>query len=108
MSATWLVAAVLAVSGGGLAFPPICSEAQASETAITCVNPASGATWQIKIDYDKSTVDSSSARITDTAVSWRAMDGGNYMLDRKSGELTAIIASSTGGYFLHDRCALGK
>jgi hypothetical protein len=108
MSPSWLLAAAIAVLGPGLALPAIYSEAQANETAITCVNPASGATWQIRIDYDKSTVDSSSARITDTAVSWRATDGGNYMLDRKSGELTAIIASSTGGYFLHDRCALGK
>src|SRR5271155_5111704 len=102
MSAIWLLAAAIAVSGAGMVLPVICSEAEASETAVTCVNPASGATWQIRIDYDKSTVDSSSASITDTAVSWRATDGGNYTLDRKSGELTAIIASSTGGYFLHD------
>jgi hypothetical protein len=33
-------------------------------------------------------------------------DGWNYTLDRKSGNLTVIIASSTGGNFLYDRCKL--
>jgi len=83
------------------------AEAQRGETAITCTNPASGATWQIKIDYDRSTVDSNPARISDTEISWRdATDGGNYKLDRKSGKLTVILASATGGNFLYDRCKL--
>jgi hypothetical protein len=77
------------------------------ETSITCVNPASGASWQVKIDYDRSTADSYPARISETQVSWRdKTDGGNYTLDRKSGELTVVVASSTGGYFLHHRCKL--
>ena len=81
--------------------------AERGETAITCTNPASGASWQIKVDYDRSTVDSNPARIRDTMISWHdATDGGNYTLDRKSGNLTVIVASSTGGYFLHDRCRL--
>ena len=76
-------------------------------TAITCVNPASGATWQISIDYDRATVDSNPADVSDAAISWRdTKDGWNYTLDRKSGELTVVVASSTGGYFLHDRCRL--
>jgi hypothetical protein len=81
--------------------------ARHGKTAITCTNPASGATWQIRIDYDRRTVDSYPASITDTTISWHDdSDGGNYTLDRKTGELTVVIASSTGGYFLHDRCTL--
>jgi hypothetical protein len=77
------------------------------DTAMTCTNPSSGASWQIKIDYDRSTVDSNPARIRDADISWRdAKDGGNYTLDRKSGNLTVVVASSTGGYFLYDRCRL--
>jgi hypothetical protein len=82
-------------------------EAQHGETAITCTNPVSGASWQIRIDYDRGTVDSNPARIGDAKISWHdAADGGNYTLDRKSGNLTVIVASSTGGYFLYHRCRL--
>jgi hypothetical protein len=87
--------------------PAVSGEASRGETAITCTNPASGATWQIRINYDQSTVDSNPARITDSKISWHdAADGGNYTLDRKSGSLTVIVASSTGGFFLYDRCRL--
>lgn len=83
--------------------------AQNGEHAITCTNPASGATWQIKVDYDRKTVDASPARIDDGEIRWRdPSDGGNYTLDRKSGNLTVVIASSTGGYFLHDVCKLNQ
>jgi hypothetical protein len=74
---------------------------------ITCTNPASGATWQINVDYDKATVDANAARLSDTEIAWRdGKDGANYTLDLRSGELTVIVASSTGGYFLHDHCRL--
>jgi len=77
------------------------------ETAITCTNPVSGTSWQIRVDYDRGTVDSYPARIGDAKISWHdAADGGNYTLDRKSGNLTVVVASSTGGYFLYDRCKL--
>jgi len=77
------------------------------ETAVTCTNPASGARWQIKIDYERRTVDANPARIDEARIAWHDVkDGGNYTLDRKSGELTVVVASSTGGYFLHDRCRL--
>ena len=70
-----------------------------------CTNLASGANWQIRIDYEKSTVDSNPARISSTTISWHDRTaGGNYTLDRKSGNLTVIVASSTGGYFIYDRC----
>ncbi len=85
----------------------LASSARSGEIAVTCTNPYSGASWQIAIDYDRKTVDSNPARISDTEISWRdAKDGWNYALDRKSGKLTVILASATGGNFLHDRCRL--
>jgi hypothetical protein len=101
------LAAATAALAAGLAVVAIAAEAQPSVAAITCTNPASGASWLISIDYDKSTVDSNPARISDAKISWRsAQDLGNYTLDRKSGDLTVIVASSTGGYFLYDHCRL--
>jgi len=81
--------------------------ARAADSAITCTNPASGTQWQIRINYERSTVDSYPARISDSNITWHdASDGANYTLDRKSGNLTVVVASSTGGYFLNDRCKL--
>jgi hypothetical protein len=79
--------------------------ADAPESIFNCTNLASGAGWQIKINFQASTVDSNPARISSTKISWRdANDGGSYTLDRSTGNLTVVIASSTGGYFIHDRC----
>lgn len=81
--------------------------AAASETAITCTNPASGATWQIKVDYANSTVDTNAASISDSKISWHdGKENGNYTLDRKTGTLIFTGPSSTGGYFISDRCSL--
>lgn len=102
------VAAATAAMAVGIAVPAISGEAPNGQSAITCTNPASGASWQIRIDYDRSTVDSSPARISDAEISWRDVNGWNYRLDRKSGELTVVLASATGGNFLHDRCKLEK
>ena len=67
----------------------------------------SGTAWQIRIDYGKATVDANPARITQGAISWfDPKDFGNYTLDRKSGDLTTSVASSTGGYFRRARCNL--
>ena len=83
--------------------------AQEKETAVTCTNPVSGASWQITIDYRKATVDSYPAKVMQAEISWfDPKDGGNYTLDLSSGDLTAIVASSTGGYFRHARCSLEK
>jgi hypothetical protein len=98
---------VFALGAMGLALAGSALAAPSGQTAITCTNPASGTQWQIKVDYDHSTVDSNPARISDGNISWHdPSDGGNYTLDRRSGNLTVIVASSTGGYFLHDRCKL--
>jgi hypothetical protein len=102
---TWILVAELTALTVATAVSAV--EAQQGATAITCTNPVSGTSWQIKIDYDRRTVDSNPARIGDATISWHdAMDGGNYTLDRKSGNLTVIIASATGGNFLYDHCRL--
>jgi hypothetical protein len=86
---------------------PASAEPQQGNIAVTCTNPYSGTTWQIRIDYDRRTVDSNPAKIDDSTISWRdASNGWYYALDRKSGQLTATFASSTGGSFLHDQCKL--
>jgi hypothetical protein len=92
-----------------LALPTINADAQESPAAITCTNPVSGTSWQIAIDYRNATVDANRAKITQAQISWfDPKDGGNYTLERKSGELTAGVASSTGGYFRRARCTLEK
>ncbi len=78
-------------------------------STMTCTNLASGVTWKITLDLGHRTVDRNPARISSAEISWRdAKDGGSYTLDRKSGRLTVIFASSTGGYFIYDRCRLDK
>jgi hypothetical protein len=102
MTTTIFISVAALIAGAG-------TSAAAGETRVTCVNPASGAHWQIRIDYDRRTVNSNSASISGSEISWRdASDGGNYTLDRKSGDLTMVAASSTGGYFLHHHCELAK
>ena len=97
-------AAIVALAA--LAIPSFNREAEAGGVAVTCTNPFSGASWQIAIDYDLKTVDFNPARISDAEISWRdAKDGWSYTLDRKSGKLTVILASATGGNFLYDRCS---
>jgi hypothetical protein len=91
-----------------IAFPAgVNAEPQGGAIAATCTNPYSGVTWQIKIDYDRRTVDSNPAQIDGSTISWRdASNGWYYELDRKSGNLTVTVASATGGNFLHDQCKL--
>jgi hypothetical protein len=94
------LAAAVAGSAVGVAATP-------AESALTCTDPASGTTWQIRVDYVHNTVDANAASISDSQISWHdAKDGGNYTLDRKSGALTFVAPSSTGGYFIFDRCSL--
>ncbi len=100
-------AAAIAALAAAMGVSAIDARAQAGVTAITCTNPTSGASWQIRIDYQRGTVDANPARIADAKISWHdATDGGNYTLDRKSGDLTVIVASATGGYFLYHHCRL--
>jgi hypothetical protein len=92
-----LAAGVAVVPGG---------KAKAGEVAVTCTNPISGASWQIRVDYEQRTVDSNPASMSDSEISWRdAKDGWRYRLERKSGNLTVTLASATGGNFLYDHCS---
>ena len=102
-----LIRSRFAALGISVALSIIACEAQAGATEITCTNQTSGASWQIRIDYDRQTVDSNPASISDDEIAWRdKADGGNYTLDRKSGKLTVVFASSTAGHFLYHRCKL--
>ncbi len=101
--------AALALVALGIAGLASAAQAQHGPTTIVCSNPASGTSWRITIDFDRRTVDGHAATINDSAISWRDPgDQGNYTLDRKSGNLRVAVPSSTGGYFLHDRCKLDK
>ena len=102
-----VVAIGLLVLGGAAALPVLGADGPRGAAAVTCTNPISGATFQIRIDYDQGTVDANPARFSDSQIAWKASaDGGNYTLDRKTGNLTVVVASSTGGSFLYDRCKL--
>ncbi len=85
---------------------PVAGYAQHGAKAVACTNNASGASWQINIDYDNSTVDAVPASIAADQISWHTADGQFFKLDRKSGDLTVVLASSTGGFFIYDRCKL--
>ena len=100
MAIDWLAALGIAAA---LANAP---NGDAHVSRLVCSNPASGMSWRIAIDYRRGTVDAQPAHISDTEISWfDKNDGGVYTLHRKSGELDFVAASSTGGYFVHDRCA---
>lgn len=98
-------AAMIAALAACAAAPAARDTARAGEVGVACTNPVSGASWRIAIDYDRKTVDSNPARVSETEISWRdRKDGWNYTLDRRSGKLTIILASATGGNFLWDQC----
>ncbi len=100
-------AAKLAAIAAAMAAPAISAAEPRPGTVMTCTNLASGASWQIRIDYASGTVDSNPALITGAKIRWHdAADGGNYTLDRATGNLTAVVASSTGGFFLYHHCKL--
>ncbi len=105
--------AVLAFSVAAFVFislvsgPVVAAPDRHGESALTCTNVSSGANWQIRIDYDRKTVDSNPASFSEAQITWHdAKDGWGYTLDRKSGNLTVVLASATGGNFIYDRCKL--
>ena len=99
--------AVIAAPPAGFAIFACGGSARAEAVSVTCTNPYSGASWRIAIDYDLKTVDSNPASIDETQIWWRdAKDGWRYTLDRKSGALTVVLASATGGNFLFDQCRM--
>jgi len=79
--------------------------AHAAATTFRCTNPKSGTTWEVKVDYDRGTADSFPAEITGSQIAWHdTLHGGYYYLDRATGALTFLNASSTGGYATHHTC----
>jgi hypothetical protein len=103
-----LVSRLAKMGIGVLAAGVVLSSGAAPPAAgVTCTNLVSGARWRITIDFARSTVDANPARISSARITWHdRTDQGNYTLDRKSGRLTVVVASSTGGYFIHDQCTL--
>jgi hypothetical protein len=109
----WIAAAQLLpclLAGAGL---NLASDARAETArgrlAITCTNPTIREPFEIVIDYDRGTVDSYPARVSETKISWyNPTNGRSYTLDRKSGALMGVFPSSTGGVIFHDRCKLGN
>ena len=75
--------------------------------ALKCRNAASGAHWEMRVDYARGTVDSLPARISPDRISWfDPQDGGHYTFDRESGDLVTILGSSTGGWLRRNSCRL--
>lgn len=101
-----LAAGIAAIACAAMS-PAVCAAVPPGATTLVCSNPAGRVSWRIHIDFARHTVDANPARISGTRISWldRA-DGRHYTLDRRSGDLTVVVTSSSGGYFLHDRCAV--
>lgn len=79
--------------------------ADAKEMVLTCTNPNSGTTWDLKVDFDRRMVDSFPAEISDQWITWQDTPRqGVYEFDRASGDMTMRGPSSMGGYFLHYHC----
>ncbi|HEY1258846.1 MAG TPA: hypothetical protein VGF34_06305 [Stellaceae bacterium] len=71
---------------------------------LRCTNPASGTSWPVMVDLDRSRVDSFPAIVTARWISWHDPKTGFFDLERATGQLELRNASSTGGYFLHYTC----
>ncbi|MGH6836125.1 MAG: hypothetical protein ACREC9_11365 [Methylocella sp.] len=93
-----VTAAVATAARGG-------DSAHTAAVTFRCSNPKSGTAWEVKVDYDRGTADSFPAEITGSQIAWHdTLRGGYYYLDRASGALTFLNASSTGGYTTHNTC----
>jgi hypothetical protein len=105
------LAAIWAASSpwSGAARADSASTAASSPLAIRCTNPYSHVSWTVSVDYRHRTVDGFPAQISRSEIRWDdTAHGGHYSLNRETGELTVLFASSTGGYALHDRCDLPR
>ena len=80
--------------------------ADATAMALHCTNTTSGTTWDIPVDLAHGTVDQVPARITEGVISWEDTTLHHYDFDRRTGALDMHAASSTGGFYLTDRCVL--
>jgi hypothetical protein len=91
------VAVGLAASAGAASAAPV---------ALHCMNTTSGATWDIPVDLAHGTVDSVPAQVTDATIAWEDTTLHFYDFDRRTGLLDMHVASSTGGFYLTDKCVL--
>jgi hypothetical protein len=88
-----------------LLLPAVPISAYAKEMVLTCTNPNSGTTWDLKVDFDRRMVDSFPAEISDQWITWQDTPRqGIYEFDRVSGDMTMRGPSSMGGYFLYYHC----
>lgn len=98
-------AAALALSACG-GPPPGHPAIAANARRLTCVNPASGASWSVQLDPVRRLADGHPADIETGRISWSdPADNAGYELETGSGRLTVTRASSTGGYMVLDRCS---
>ena len=74
-----------------------------------CMNVYSGTTWNVTVDLENRTVDSTyPASISNDTVWWRdTKEGADYKLNRTNGALTQYNASSMGGNMLFHKCQGG-
>src|ERR1700733_6186538 len=83
-----IAAAAIAVLATRVALSAFHGAARAGEVPVPPPHSGRGRSWRIAINYEKRTVDSNPARISDTEILWRdAKTGWKYTLDRKSGAL---------------------
>ena len=100
MQLSILPRALLALSLSGVPMT-----ARASQMILTCTNPSSGTTWDLKVDFDRRMVNSFPASIDDRTITWEdAQRGDIYEFDRASGDMNMRGTSAMGGYFLSYRC----
>ncbi len=103
-----LGALVAAVAIGGLATSARPGPAIAAATAFRCINQESGARWTLHVDFDHGTVDGYPASVGPREISWHdTQDQSFYSLDRATGDLKMVRASSLGGWELHAVCHPG-
>lgn len=102
-SATGRRVAALAIAGLSVLLPGM---AIAAPAVIPCRNTTSGATWTITVDAKAATVDGIPARVSPSLISWKDAEGRFYDLHRDTGALEMHVASSTGGFYLTDRCSV--
>lgn len=101
-----LVLAALALYGSATVLRP--ERAAAAPTVFHCTNTESGAKWTFSVDFDHRTVDSYPATITAGEISWHGTAGqAFYTLNRTTGDLRILRASSMGGWEHHDVCHPG-
>jgi hypothetical protein len=83
------------------------SKAASGTAILRCRNTASGTTWTLAVDFEKSTVESFPAQITAGKIAWHdTHENRYYSFTRAAGILDIHYASSTGGFSGEEPCRL--